>query len=205
MPANETLVAALTDDRLALQRLLCDCYDGLLRHIQMKLRGPLAETLASEDILQETFVMAIRDIGHCRAQSQSSFAAWLSAIADNRIRDLRKHAQRAKRGGGNQPLGQVEARGSSRANLVELYADSQTSPSSKFGRREMESAIQVGIAMLPDDQRRAVVLRFLAGHSLEQVALEMEKSPAAVRGLLHRGKQALKQSLGESSRWFAIR
>ena len=42
---------------------------------------------------------------------------------------------------------------------------------------------------LPDDQREAVRLRYLGGQSLEETAKEMQRSPGAVRGLLHRARK----------------
>jgi DNA-directed RNA polymerase specialized sigma24 family protein len=63
-------------------------------------------------------------------------------------------------------------------------------------------ALQVQIACLPAEYQQAVQLKFLQGDSLDETAQAMNRSPAAVRGLLDRAKQRLRGALGRSSRWF---
>jgi RNA polymerase sigma factor (sigma-70 family) len=68
---------------------------------------------------------------------------------------------------------------------------------------EAVQAVHVGLAGLPDDQREAIRLHYLDGASVKETAAAMERSPDAVRGLLHRAKQALRNTLGRSSRWLS--
>jgi RNA polymerase sigma-70 factor (ECF subfamily) len=51
---------------------------------------------------------------------------------------------------------------------------------------------------LTPDQREVVELRFLAGLSLKEVALTMDKSVSAVKGLQHRGLSSLRDRLESS-------
>jgi RNA polymerase sigma factor (sigma-70 family) len=68
--------------------------------------------------------------------------------------------------------------------------------------KEAIQALEVHIAGLPQEHRRAVQLNYLQGRSLEETATALGRSPAAVRGLLYRAKQRLRVALGRSSRWF---
>jgi RNA polymerase sigma-70 factor (ECF subfamily) len=54
------------------------------------------------------------------------------------------------------------------------------------------------LARLPGDQRRAVELRHLQGLSLIEVGRTMNRTVAAVAGLLQRGLRALRNDLGET-------
>jgi RNA polymerase sigma-70 factor (ECF subfamily) len=112
------------------------------------------------------------------------------------IRDLRCQ----KRGG---HVRQVSASSSSSvADLAQLLSDHGETPSRPLVRDEMVAAVHVGLASLPADQRDAVRLRFLECKSVEETATTLERSPAAVRGMLYRAKQSMRQVLGRSSRWF---
>ncbi len=55
--------------------------------------------------------------------------------------------------------------------------------------------VQHAVADLDDTQREVVVLRFLIGLSLREVAAALEKSVGAVKSLQHRGLTALRSQL----------
>lgn len=194
------LATAKTGDRAALQQLLLPYYDQLIARVTSQMSNGLREKIAAEDVLQEVYAQAVRDIGRCRAESKAEFSAWLLAIANNRVRDVAKAFGRAKRGAQHRHV-RTHAR-SSLEPIVEMLELDQHSPSSRVAIGEAERAIQMGVAMLPDEQRTALRLRYLEGRSLADVAEQMEKTPAAVRGLLHRAKVALRETMGNSSRWF---
>jgi RNA polymerase sigma-70 factor (ECF subfamily) len=51
------------------------------------------------------------------------------------------------------------------------------------------------IAMLPKDQREAVVLHHLQGRTLAELASHFGRHPSAVAGLLHRGLKKLRTNM----------
>lgn len=199
---EQLLPAAIAGDRSAREALLLTHYDQLNRRLKRKLAGKLSGTHASEDILQEALIVAIRDFSVCKATSEASFAAWLNAVADNRLRDIRKRAYAQKRGGAQRDVALPDGYRSSMVGLLEVLEQDQASPSSRVARGDAVKALHVGIASLPNDQRDAIERRFLAGDSIQSVADKMKKTPAAVRALIHRGKQALRMTMGQSVRWF---
>jgi RNA polymerase sigma-70 factor (ECF subfamily) len=87
-------------------------------------------------------------------------------------------------------------------DLAELLSDHGETPSRPLVRDEIVTAVHVALASLPADQRDAVQLRFLDGKSVEETATALQRTPAAVRGMLYRAKQSMRQVLGRSSRWF---
>jgi RNA polymerase sigma-70 factor (ECF subfamily) len=193
---------AAAGDREALQQLLWNHYDRLLSHIARKLDGDLLRLVGIDDIVQETFIQAIRDIRNCQARSDESFAAWLNAIADHRLNDTIKGLYRRKRGGDSRRV-QTPAGTSADAmvELVELISDRRSTPYRLLARREAVQAMQVGIAALPDDQRDAIRLRYLEGKSIAETAAALGRTEAAVNGLIRRAKESLRSALESASLW----
>jgi RNA polymerase sigma-70 factor (ECF subfamily) len=203
-PSEPALVAAAAQgDRLALERLLLANYDQLARRIALRLPTRLQATQAVEDILQQTFLQAFRDIGRFEPRPNASFGDWLGTVAEHRLLDAIKQHDRRKRGGG---WGQVGSDNDSRLSpLLDWIAGTDTPPSGAAARSEALHALQVAIASLESDQRDAIRLRLLEGKTLEETAQALGRSTDAVRGLVHRGKQKLRDCLGRASQWLSAR
>ena len=201
-PMELALVAAAVDgDRVALERLLLAQYDSLAQRIGAKLPPRLQATHAVEDILQLTFFQAFRDIRQFQQRADASFGNWLARIAENRLCDAIKEHDRAKRGGDMRRVEDAAGSDSSILSLWDWIAAADTSPGSIVARDEALQALQVALAALPDDQRAVIRLRFLEGKSLEETAAALDRTPDAVRGLVHRGKEQLLAAMGRASKW----
>jgi RNA polymerase sigma-70 factor (ECF subfamily) len=201
---SELIEKARAGDRASLQQLLWEHYNPLVGFLTPRLHGNLQRMVTVEDVIQETFIQAIRDIRSCQANSRQSFAAWLSAIADHRLHDIIKGLYRQKRGGDRR---QVEAFAGGSAGrlveLIELISDHGMTPGRALARHESMDAIRIGIAALPDDQRQAIRLRYLEGKSIEETAASLGRTAAAVNGLVRRAKESLRATLLGSSRWLS--
>jgi RNA polymerase sigma-70 factor (ECF subfamily) len=203
---HELIGKAVAGDRIALQELLFLHFTQLQHQISPKLPGALRHVLSVEDVLQETFLQAYRDIEQFDVASGVSFLSWLRAIADHRLADTVKGLNRQKRGGGRRrAVPAVGPRSSSIADLLETLPDTACTPSRLAAHREAATAVQVAIGALPDGQREAVRLRFLDGKSLPETAAAMGRTPSAVRSLIHRAKLQLSQALGHASQWLDSR
>jgi RNA polymerase sigma-70 factor (ECF subfamily) len=204
--ANEMQLAAAAagGDRVALERLLLAHYDDLTRRIRPKLPVRLQSTQAVEDILQQTFLQAFRDIRKFEARPGASFGDWLHRIAEHRLLDAIKQHDRVKRGG---DLVRVESspNDSCLMPLLDWLAGSDPHPSSEAARAEALGALHVALAGLEPDQRDAVRLRLLEGLSLEETAAQLQRTPDAVRGLVHRGKLKLRDAMGRASQWLSAK
>jgi RNA polymerase sigma-70 factor (ECF subfamily) len=203
---HELIAKAIGGDRGALEELLLVHSAGLSRYIAPRLPLSLHGVIGVEDILQQTFVQAFRDIGKLRQTSEQSFVAWLRAIAEHRLQDALKGLRRKKRGGGRRPLQTASVgRIGSIVDLVELLSDRHDTPARSAARREAIHAVQIGLANLPDDQREAIRQHILEGHSLLETATSMDRTPGAVRALIYRGKQRLREAMGRASWWSSRR
>ncbi|MBC7853130.1 MAG: sigma-70 family RNA polymerase sigma factor [Pirellulaceae bacterium] len=202
LPAEPALVAAAVGgDRIALERLLLAQYDLLAGRIGAKLPTRLQATQAVEDILQLTFLQAFSDIGQFERRADATFGNWLARIADNRLCDAIKQHDCAKHGGDLRRLEDAAGNDSSILSLWDWIASADTSPGSIVAREEAVQAMQVALAALPSDQRAAIRMRFLEGKSLEETAAALDRTPDAVRGLVHRGKEQLLAAMGRASKW----
>ncbi len=203
---EELTAKAVSGDRPALQELLLAYTPRISRHIAYRLPASLQGILDVEDVLNATFIRAFRNIGQLKETSEAAFVAWLKAIAVNQLKDALKSLTRKKRGGDFKRVrGAAADQSGSMFDLVEALSDHGDSPSRVVARDEAVGAIRVGIASLPDDQRQAIRLHVLEGRSLAETAAAMQRTPGAVRALIHRGKQQLRDGLGRASVWLSGR
>jgi RNA polymerase sigma factor (sigma-70 family) len=159
-----------------------------------------------EDILQDAFSQAFRDITQFNTTADGSFYAWLKAIADHRLADALKRIRRKKRGGDRHQLSVADvAKLGSVATLIDVVAHDSHQPDRSAARREAEKVIQVALATLPDEQRKVIRDRYFENQTPEEIAQRTGRTTAAVRGLLHRGKKKLAEVMGRSSRWLSSR
>lgn len=203
--AEETLVQqAINGSAPALERLLLNHYDRLAAEISRKLPDDLRSLIAADDVLQETFVVAFREIHAFVPQGPGAFHAWLAAIAQHRLFDLVKAQRAAKRGGGRAALpAHANSPDDSLVGLLEVLNVQEHTPSRSVARREAVSAVQVGLAALKEDYREALRLRYIEGLTVAQVAARLGRSEHAVHMLCHRGLEQLHEVLGRSSQFFS--
>jgi RNA polymerase sigma-70 factor (ECF subfamily) len=74
---------------------------------------------------------------------------------------------------------------------------SDASPSQKAIHIEQLLQLSEGLAKLSDEQRDAVVLHYLQGWSLAQLAGHLQRSEASIAGLLRRGLKKLRELMEE--------
>lgn len=135
----------------------------------------------TEDIVQETLLRALSTASGFAGRSQP--ATWLSAIALNVLRDhFRRLASR--------PLLDEGA-------LAELPADE---PDALVGlmKGEMGACIARQLMALPARQREVLALHDMAGASHAEIAATLGIAEGHARVLLHRGRAALRQQLGDN-------
>jgi RNA polymerase sigma-70 factor, ECF subfamily len=124
-----------------------------------------------EDLLGEVFVSVVRDIGRF-AGSRDAFRGWLFRIAQNRLIDARRAERR-------RPVRADHDAG----DLPELAAPAREDDGG-------DDAIAL-LAVLPDDQRAALYLRFVLDLSQQEVAAILGKRVGAVKMLQRRGQDRL--------------
>jgi RNA polymerase sigma-70 factor (ECF subfamily) len=170
--------------------------DYLLLLARAQLDRRLQAKLDPSDIVQQSILEAHACAAQFRGTTSGEQAAWLRQILArnlaNAVRDLGRQKRDARR---EQSLEQqVE---NSSARLEGLLAADQSSPSHQADRGEQLLRLAGALAALPEGQREAVELRHLHGWSLADIAAHLNRSAAAVAGLLHRGLVQLRTLLEE--------
>jgi len=165
----------------------------LLLLARMQLDARPQRKIDTSDIVQQTLLEA-----HTRRPAFSGddpgFCAWLRQALVNNLRDALRAWRRGKRDAARE-CSLDAAVDESSARLANWLAADHTSPSGKAARNEDLLRLADALEELPQPQREAVVLHHLQGWTLAEVAAHLERSDAAVAGLLHRGLKSLRERL----------
>lgn len=125
------------------------------------------------ELLQETFLKIHRS--RARYSSQYPFLPWLFTVARNVHLDSLRRAEN------------------------KITSRSTSDEGVDFGAASaMPAAVGLDMALalesLPENQRRAIELRYLSDWSFEQIAAEMKTSPLNARQLISRGVKRLRST-----------
>jgi len=139
------------------------------------------------DLVQDVMATAHERFGSFRGASEAEFFGWMRMILRSTAIDRfrRRQTIRRRRGRSAVPLHDVGSR--DRA----LTDDDHTRPESVAIRAEDGRAVIAALAALPPDQHRVLWLRHWEGKAFDEIAVEMERSEAAVRKLWCRGLERL--------------
>jgi RNA polymerase sigma-70 factor, ECF subfamily len=152
------------------------------------LRRQIRDHETAEDLLQETFVRAIRA---GRIGEGANLRSYLYTIAQNLIADhWRRRFRIAARTGGPPRTDDSDA-------LEALPDRDAESPEAKAGRRGIERRVREALALLPDAYRSAFRLAAIEQRSYREVGLAMGWSLDQVRINVHRARKRLIAELGE--------
>lgn len=138
----------------------------------------LKDPMEAEDALQEVFVKAFE--AAARFEPQGTVAGWLSRITANHC--LNRLRQR-------HPQDSLDAED------APAVADRGPSPLQAMEGQDLSRRLEGLLAALPENQRRALVLKRFGGLSYQEIGEEMGLSAQAVDGLLKRARRTLKDGL----------
>jgi RNA polymerase sigma factor (sigma-70 family) len=175
--------STLSDDELATRSAAGDHeafagivsrYKTLVCSVTYSGTGSLAR---SEDLAQETFVAAWKQLRHLREPGK--LRGWLCGIARNLVRNNRRSSRR-------EPV----------AEAVEFEAlhepvDAATLPSDEAVNREQEAILWRALERVPETYREPLVLYYREEKSVARVAAELGLSEDAVKQRLARGRRHL--------------
>jgi RNA polymerase sigma-70 factor (ECF subfamily) len=145
----------------------------------------LGSPQAAEDVTQEAFLRAYRNIGRLR---DDRFRPWLLTIVANAARDeLRRQQRRPQRS-------LDAARLDSEMPAIDP-ADPGPSPEDQTLSSELRGEIERALRELPDDWRLVVVLSDIQGLSYEEVAAATRVPLGTVKSRLSRARGRLRDVL----------
>jgi RNA polymerase sigma-70 factor (ECF subfamily) len=159
---------------------------------RMQLDERLHRKMDPSDIVQQTLLQAHRALGDFRGSTDAEMAAWLRQILARNLAHAVRDFGRDKRNI-NRERSLEEAVNASSARLEGWLAAEQSSPSQKAQRNEHVLQLCEALEQLPDAQREAVELHYWHGCTLAEIADQMDRTPAAIAGLLKRGLRKLRE------------
>jgi RNA polymerase sigma-70 factor, ECF subfamily len=172
---KRTIQAARGGDRQAFARLYRANVKPIFRYIYYR----VSDKQLTEDLTSDVFMRALKAIERYEDTGRP-FIAWLYRIAHARVVDhYRKRDSRP-----------------SPAQLDEIasYKDMDQ----RLLQRQTAQALRQAIAELTPAQQQVVVLRFIEGRSILEVADIMDKKPNAIKQLQHRALNTLASRLQRS-------
>jgi len=146
----------------------------------------IGDAWEAEDLAQRVFLQVFRSAG--RYQATAKFTTWLFTITHNTI--LNEYRRRSRHAAESlDTLTDGEESGMQ-------FADPRTAdPAQEVIERELQEKIQVAIQELPEAQRTAVILCRFEGQAYAEIAAVLGCSVSAVKSLLHRARETLKEQL----------
>jgi RNA polymerase sigma factor (sigma-70 family) len=132
--------------------------------------GQLGDIHDAEDLTQEVFIKAYREIQSLKTDEQ--FKPWLNQIARNQCVDLIRGRIRMRR--------VLNERGSEKPVIPEKF-----------------DALTDAIEKLDEDYRKPLALYYFQKQDCNQVAQTLGLAPATVRTRLSRARQMLRELLGK--------
>jgi len=164
--------AARAGDGLAFRRLV-EPHLAMLHRIAARVSPSLAD-----DAVQETLTLAYERLD--RYQPDTSFKAYLAAIAARRAHTLaRGERRRAKR--------------QDRAPV----AESPVTPEAELSGAQAARRIREVILAMPQKRRQAALLRLDAGLDYREIAAALDSTEGSARVLVHQALRQLRDELGD--------
>ncbi len=178
--------------------------DDVLARIRVVLLEEAARRLGSNDagidasgVVQEAFLDAEREKakgkGMLGTLEPNELLAWLRVALERNLIDALRRARASKRDVARQQPLDVPAWSDGPPGECPVAPDS--SPCERADRNERLDRLTVALQALPNDQRRAVELRYLDGRTIDEVAAVLGRTSEAVGGLLRRGVRRLRETL----------
>jgi RNA polymerase sigma factor (sigma-70 family) len=164
---------SLTGDRNAFRQIV-ERYQSLVCSITYNVTGSLT---LSEDLAQETFVAAWKQLSELREPSH--LRAWLCGITRFLVgKELRRQ--------GHEPIDAAEP-----MDTIHDPPAPEPSPAAQAVSREEEAILWRALERIPDAYRQPLILFYREQQSVERVAVELELSEDAVNQRLSRGRKLL--------------
>lgn len=143
----------------------------------------------ARDVCQETFLRAFRALPGFKGQAK--FSSWLYRIALNLCRDWIRRRRRS-------PLVELPEG----VDPVELATERGPAESVEdlVSRKELSEAVAEAMALLPEEQRTAIILKEYHGMTFQEIA-DLQGCPlSTVKTRLYQGLSVLRRNLEKSGR-----
>jgi RNA polymerase sigma-70 factor (ECF subfamily) len=133
----------------------------------------------AEDITQQTFTDAIR--GYRRFDRRSDSVTWLCSIARHKLADHWRRLERDER---------------RRLRLIDTGAD-DGADARQWRSVDQREQVEAALGRLPASQRAALLLAYVDGMTVREIAQTLGRSEKAIESILSRGRASFRSAYGE--------
>jgi RNA polymerase sigma-70 factor, ECF subfamily len=183
------LMLQVRDDVQGAFEVLVNRYQHRLLGVMVHLVGRVEE---AEDLTQEVFLRIYRARKGYRPRAK--FSTWLFTIANNlalnHLRGKGRNPTVALGGGGGETSG-----GPSIRTAEQRVQAREGTPSAQLRKVELSDMVRDALEILGEDQKVAVLLNKFEDMSYAEIAEVMGRSEAAVKSLLARARNHLREQL----------
>ncbi len=165
-------------------------FELLVQRYQQKVGGVVSKLIKDyheiQDLTQDVFIKVYKALPNFRGES--AFYTWIYRIA---INTAKNHLVAKGRRIQNSDVEPIDAENFSSS----LEYQNFDTPDAEYARQEVEKVVHDSIADLPEDLRKAIVLREVDGLSYEEIAKEMDYPIGTVRSRIFRARDAIDNAL----------
>ncbi len=163
-------------------RLLVEQHSRAIFRLAFRMTGNEED---AEDVVQETFLRAYRQLD--KYEARSSFSTWLYRIASNYsldlIRSRKRHEEKRERGS-------VEDR-----DILQSIAVDSPGPDRLLYGSQVKDRVNAALNELSAQERTAFVLRHFEGQSIQEIGEALGTGTNATKHSIFRAVQKLRKSL----------
>lgn len=160
-------------------------YSGEVFGLLVRITNDVKE---AEDLMQETFLSALKAISKFRGDAE--LKTWLFRIAINKSKNRFRWWKRRKR---EKTVSLDAPVGESESPLSETVASDRIGPEEQVLQKERENVLNKALYELPDIFREAVILCDIEGMSYDEIAETLEISMGTVKSRIARGRIELRK------------
>ena len=184
---DQRLVVAARSGSEEAFRTIVERYHARLFEVVLRI---VRERADAEEVTQETFLRAWRNLGHFAFDS--ALYTWLYRIAVNAAVDLAKRRKRRAHLSLDQNLPEGDER-----SLIASLPSNAPPPAAGSQRSEAIAFVRAGIEQLPEPFKTILILREYGDLSYEQLAEVLEVPKGTVESRLFRARLRLRDWLVE--------
>lgn len=164
----------LSGDRAAISQLI----DRHTHRVRDYIRMMVKDNDVADDILQETFIKAVRVIDEGRYADTGKFLSWILRIAHNQVIDHFRSQKNAK----------TVSESDAGYNMLGTLRFAERTVEDAMISSQIEEDVRRLIERLPTEQREVVMMRYYSGLSFQEIA---DQTDVSINTALGRMRYAL--------------
>ncbi len=136
------------------------------RRVRDYIRMMVKDNDVADDLMQETFIKAVRHIDEGRYADSGKFLSWVLRIAHNQVIDFFRQKKSSK------SISESEAG----YGILGTLRFAENNVEDRIVASQIESDVRRLVDELPDEQREVVMLRYFSSMSFQEIADQTEVS-----------------------------